>query len=108
MKAFLYTLNDKVVANPERRPDENDFIIYDNAPIVTTSRFGEPQIDGFDNKGYDKAIVEWTKNCIEVVNVVIGHNELVVVDELTVLHSVPYGQPCELEGNKVTKILNNT
>ena len=60
------------------------------------------------NRLWKEALAEWKANCIEVENVFYCHLNkcwCLKADGPEYRHEITDGQPCELEGSKVTKLL---
>ena len=110
MKAFTQLIENKVMLSKLPKPDEGDYIIWDDS-LLTRIQLGIAQIDGFDNEGYEKALKEFNDSIIgeaentDWVKYDDSSNEMPIV----ILH--PHGrvdshvneilykpnQPCEVE-----------
>ena len=107
INAYLNILNGKVVASTVYKPDEGDYIIWDDS-LLTRIQLGIAQIDGFDNEGWENACAAFESSILgEVENVWFGELSekwFVDVEDVNSVVIKP-NHPCQVEvGEKVTVV----
>ena len=107
INAYLNIHNGKVVASTMEKPDEGDYIIWDDS-LLTRIQLGIAQIDGFDNEGWENARAASESSILgDVENVWFGELSEKWFVDIEDVNSVviKLNHPCQVEvGDKVTVI----